>query len=288
MVRHINPAAIWTVVMNVKKLLAGGVIVLLLISLALVWNQGGESKKPEKPPLWGLVDPPLSENLTWIADGNVELANATISNAPGFYGELESQLLGLGYTMFMGNWSSTKCQWSVWNSVSHNRTYYIAYSGNRFLGIRGSYVDVMDALGKEWLCQDPSEARPIAAPSPETMAKAISLQLGDIFMTHNITIGRANWSGPMPDWYLGEFSFRADVGKGVDVLVLVYTTRDQAEYAVYQLAEKAHGLRILKSYGGQYYSLIVTKGDPKDVDKAVRIIQSSVNTQPASENSTKP
>ena len=270
-----------------KKLLAGAIIAALIISAVFLWNQGAESKKPEKPPLWGLTDPPLSENLTWSGDGRIQVTNTTLKDAAGFYGDFESQLIDLGYSMLMGNWSSTECQWSVWNSAVHNRTYYIAYSGSRFIGIRGSYIDVMDAAGRGWLCQDPSKARPLVTPSPDSEAKALSLQLGGLFMAQNITIKPANWSGPMPDWYLGEFSFRVELGRGVDVLVLVYTRREQAEYAAYQLEERDKGLRILKSYGGQYYSLIVLKGAQEDVERVVFIIQNSGSAPARSNSSTK-
>ncbi len=256
-----------------RRLTAGILVAILIASLATGWYWIERPKTPKKPALWGLIDPPLSENLTWTGKGDLQVANATLKDAAEFYGDFEGQLIDLGYSMMMGNWSSTKCQWSIWNSGVHNKTYYIAYDGSRFLAIRGRYLQVMEKAGKDWLCQDPSNASPISAPSPESEAKAMGLKLGGIFMTANVSIGPANWKGPMPDWYLGKFSFKVNIGKGVEVLILTYTNRAQAEYATYQIERKDGSVKILKDYGVQYYNLIILKGAPNDVNTAAEIIK---------------
>ena len=270
-----------------KRLTAGILVVILIASLGAVWwYRGYETNVPKKPPLWGLRDPPASNNLTWSNNGNVQIARASMKNAPRFYGQFQEELLRLGYSMMMGNWSTTKCQWSVWNSGIQNRTYYIAYDGEKFLAIRGDYVDVMNATGRYWLCQNPANATPIVTPSPETEAKVVGLQLGNVLMQRNITVGPENWSGPLPDWYLGKFSFKINFGNGVDALVLVYTSTTQAEYAAYQLRKKDPGLEILGDYGGQYSSLLVLKGRSEDVRAIVKIIQSAGNMPVRPDNST--
>ncbi len=257
-----------------KRLTAGILVVILIASLGAVWwYRSNETSIPKKPPLWGLHDPPAGNNLTWQTEGKVQMAEVTMDNAASFYGDFEGQLIDLGYSMMMGNWSSTKCQWSIWNSGVHNRTYYIAYNGSRFLAIRGHYPDVMKATEREWLCQNPSNASPISAPSPEVEARAVGLKLGSTFMAANASIEPANWTGPMPDWYLGRISFKVNIGSGVEVLILTYTSREQAEYAAYQIREKNESVEILRNYGGQYYTLIVLKGAPKDVSIAAEIIR---------------
>jgi len=258
-----------------NKKIIGVLVIAAVIAGALFLMYSHKEKEVPKPWDWGLADPPLANNLTWSQDGKVQITNATLPNAPSFYGEMERELLNLGYSMLMGNWSNTSCQWSVWNSMTRNRTYYIAYSGTHFIGIRGSYFDVMNAADKHWICQNPANSSIMVTPSPESAAREISLRIGDIMMQQNITVGPLNWTGPMPDWYLGKFSFQIHFGKGVDVLVLVYTSQEQAEYARYLLEKEDSSLKILRDYGGQYYSLIVFKGDEHDVNAVIKIIQSS-------------
>ena len=257
-----------------KKILGAVVLVAVILGAAFMWYSRAENEVVPKPEEWGLKDPLVANNVTWVQMGNVQIANETFPRAPNFYGEMQKELLNLGYSMIMGNWSNISCQWSVWESFTMNRTYYIAYSGEHFLGIRGPYVDVMNAAGKHWLCQDPSNSTTLVTPSPETAARGISLQIGDKMMKQNISVEAANWTGPMPDWYLGKFSFRINYGDGVEVLVLTYTTREQAEYAIYLLKKAEGDLEILRSYGGQYYSIIVLKGNKNDVALVVKLIQS--------------
>ncbi len=256
-----------------KGLTAGILAVILIASIAAGWYWVEKPEAPKKPALWGLHDPPLGKNLTWSGDGDLQVARATLRDAAGFYGDFEGQLIDLGYSMMMGNWSSTKCQWSIWDSGVHNRTYYIAYNGSRFLAIRGRYPKVMKEAEKIWLCQNPSNASPMGTPSPESVARAVGLKVGGLLSAANASVEPANWTGPMPDWYLGKFSFKANIGNGVDVLILTYTSREQAEYAKYLLEREDKSVEILEDYGGQYYSLIVLKGAPKDVRIAAEIIK---------------
>jgi len=269
-----------------RGLAAGILMVILIASIGGAWWYWHETSAPKKPPLWGLTDPPASNNLTWTDDGKVQIARANMKNAPRFYGQFQEELLKLGYSMMMGNWSTTKCQWSVWNSGIHNRTYYIAYEGKKFVAIRGDYVDVMNAAEKNWLCQNPANATSLVTPSPETEAKIIGLRIGNVLMQQHVNVAPGNWTGPMPDWYLGKFSFKIDYGNGVEALILVYTSTEQAEYAAYQLRRKDPGLEILGDYGGQYSSLLVLKGRPEDVRAIVKIIQSSGNMPVRPGNST--
>ncbi len=259
-----------------RKLLALIVVVVVVASGAVVWEYSNRREKPQRPTLWGLTDPPAADNLTWSGKG-VQVAEESIGNAARFYGEFETELLDLGYSMLMGNWSNVSCQWSVWDNPIFNRTYYIAYSGKRFLGIRGREEDVLRAAGSRWLCQNPSNASTLLTPSPQREAMALSLKLGALFSNKGIAVKNAEWRGPLPDWYLGKFSFRAEVGEGVDVLILVYTKEDQAEYAAYELRKADHSLRILRSYGLRYHALIVLNGSPGDVERAVAILQNFEN-----------
>jgi len=255
-----------------RRLLALIVVAIVIASGAIVWEYRNRGEKPQRPDLWGLTDPPAAGNLTWSGEG-VQVAEESIDNAARFYGEFEAELLDLGYSMLMGNWSSVSCQWSVWDNPVFNRTYYIAYSGRRFLSIRGREEEVLRAAGSRWLCQNPSNASTLLTPSPQREAVALSLKLGALFSNRGIAVRNAEWRGPLPDWYLGKFSFRAEVGGGVDLLILVYTKEDQAEYAAYELKKADHGLRILRSYGLRYHALIVLNGSPEDVKRAVAILQ---------------
>ncbi len=257
-----------------KKIISTLILVALVFGAVFIWYSRAENESVPKPNEWGLTDPPAANNLTWAQIGGIQLANETFPEAPSFYGEMQKELLKLGYSMVMGNWSNISCQWGVWENIMKNRTYYIAYSGEHFLGIRGPYINVMDAAEKHWLCQDPANASIMVTPSPESTARAISLQIGDIMMRQNISIAPHNWTGPLPDWYLGKFSFKIKTGKGVEVLVLTYTSREQAEYARYLLKKAERDLKILRDYGGQYYSLIVLKGNKNDVAMVVKLIQS--------------
>jgi len=270
----INPKARVGPVVGMDRRILGAVsLILVIVGALIMMHSKNEVKVVPKPPYWGLIDPPVANNLTWTPERSVEIANETLANAAELYGEFQRELLNLGYSMVMGNWSNTSCQWSVWESVSLNRTYYLAYSENQFIGIRGSYPEVMDAAGKHWLCQDPSTARALVTPSPESVARAISLQIGEKMIEQNLSVEQANWTGPLPDWYLGKFSFRIDAGNGVEVLVLTYAQREQAEYARYLLEKSDRKLEILRNYGGDYYSLVVLKGREKDVTLVVKVLQ---------------
>ena len=256
------------------KLIGAVILVAVVLGAVFTWYSGTERESVPKPDEWGLNDPPAANNITWDQIEGVQLANESLTDAPAFYGEMERELLKLGYSMIMGNWSNVSCQWSVWESTTRNRTYYIAYSGEKFLGIRGPYGKVMETAERHWLCQNPENATMMVTPSPEATARAISLRIGDTMMGQNISIAPHNWTGPLPDWYLGKFSFKIETGDGVEVLVLTYTSREQAEYAMYLLKKADPDLEILRNYGGQYYSLIVLKGSKNDVATVVRILQS--------------
>lgn len=250
-----------------KKALA--LVAILILAGFIYWKYYYIEPVP-KPSLWGFHDPPVLINMSWEKLGSVEILTINSENASGLYGKTMQQLQNLGYSMTQGNWSKLTCQWSLWESK--NRTYYIAYNGSKFLAVRGTSEGVLNASAKEWLCGKPSGSSIVVAPSPWKAAEILALGLGKEFMERNISIAPANWSGPLPDWYLAKFSFKAKVGDGVDVLILVYSEEDQVKYAEY-LLKKADKLRFLESDAGQYRALIVLKGRRTDVDKVVEIIQ---------------
>jgi len=254
---------------------AAGIVLVVVLILAGggVWYLSSDRNTVKKPALWGMSNPPEVANLTWTSAGNVQVARATLQNAPEFYGEFESDLAKLGYAMDMGNWSSTECQWSVWSSEHWNRTYYIAYSSNKFLAIRGPYNAVMNATNTNWLCHRPKGSTLLNSPSPQKTAEQEALLMLVGMMRQGINASPANWTGPLPDWYLSKVSFRVDVGRGVDVLILMYTSEDQMKYAEYLLKKEDKNLRILEDSEGQYYDIIVLKGDPMDVNTVVKLIQ---------------
>ncbi len=251
-----------------KKVLA---LVSILILAGLIYWQYYYIKPVPKPEIWGYGDPPVLINLSWEKVGSVDVLNMTSENASELYGKVIQQLQDVGYSMTQGNWSKVTCQWSLWESK--NRTYYIAYNGSKFLAVRGPYDDVMKATGKTWLCGRPRNGTITSSPSPWKTAEAVALSIGSEFMKRNITISPANWSGPLPDWYLAKFSFKVNIGEGVDMLILVYSSEDQVRYAEYLMKKKDRSLRFLRSDGGNYYVLIALKGRDVDVERAIEIIQ---------------
>ncbi|WCN27412.1 hypothetical protein [Thermococcus kodakarensis] len=244
-----------------------GIILAVLVVLSAVWYLKYYRIEPvPKPPLWGLSDPPVLENLTWVAEGNVEIANTTMSLASRVYGDSLKQLKLLGYSINSGNWSSTTCQWSLW--TRGERAYYLAYNGTRFLSIRGGPNDVINATERQWLCGRPLDSSPINAPTPETILLRQAMYVANRLMENNISVGAGTWAGPMPDWYLSKINFRVNVGDGVDVLMLLYSSEDQVKYAEYIMKKEDRGLHFLSGDAEDYRVLIALKGRKADV-KAV-------------------
>lgn len=251
-----------------KRLLA--VVLAVAVILGVVYWDYYYIKPVPRPKMWGYNDPPVLINMSWQKNGSVEVLSLTSKNASALYGKVMEQLQNIGYSMSQGNWSRVTCQWSLWESK--NRTYYIAYNGSRFLALRGSYDDVLNATGRMWLCGRPKGGTLISSPSPWKAAEALALSLGSELMKYNITIGQATWEGPLPDWYLAKFSFEIKVGDGVLVLILVYSNESEVKYAEYLLKKKDRDLRFLESDAGQYKALIVLKGRKADVDEVLGIL----------------
>jgi len=251
-----------------RKALA--IAVLLLIAGGIAYWKHGYVKPVPKPGLWGFHDPPVLINMSWKKLGSVEILNVTSENASELYGTALQQLQDVGYSMTEGNWSSLECQWSLWESK--NRTYYIAYNGSKFLAVRGPYEDVMKTTEETWLCGRPGNGTIISSPSPWKAAEALALSIGSELMEKNVTIEPANWTGPLPDWYLAKFSFRAHLGDGVEVLILVYSNESQVRYAEY-LMKKREKLKFLESDAGQYVALIVLNGRSGDIDEVLSILK---------------
>ncbi|WP_456422875.1 hypothetical protein [Thermococcus sp.] len=245
------------------------VLTVLLVMGGLIYREH-KTKPVPRPPLWGFHDPPVLINMSWEKLGEVEILTITSENASGLYGKAMQQLQDIGYSMTQGNWSELTCQWSLWESK--NKTYYLAYNGSKFLAVRGPYDGVMKATKKTWLCGRPKNGTITSSPSPWKAAEALALSIGSEFMKKNVTISPSNWTGPLPDWYLAKFSFSVKLGKGVEVLILIYSNESEVKYAEY-LMEKREKLRFLESDAGQYKALIVFKGRAEDVDEVLSILE---------------
>ncbi|WP_297470332.1 hypothetical protein [Thermococcus sp.] len=254
--------------MGMKKVLA---LVSILILAGLIYWQYYYIKPVPKPEIWGYTDPPSLVNASWEKSGSVEILNETMKNAGEFYGTILSQLSQIGYSMVSGNWSRKDCQWSYW--TGRNKAYYIAYRENSFLAIRGKPEDVLNASDEHWLCGRPGDSNPLPSPSPWKVAEAMALSLTEKFMKNNVSTSLTNWTGPTPDWYLAKFSFSVNIGDGVEILILVYSSEDQVKYAEYLMKKKDRSVRFLRSDGGDYYTLIALKGRKADVNRAIEIIQ---------------
>ncbi len=254
-----------------RRLALGIILVLFLLAGTVYWRHNYVEPVP-KPEIWGLSDPPSLANMSWEKRGTADVLIFEGQNAPRLYGEVLEELQDLGYTMLEGNWSRTECQWSLWEG--RNESYYIAYNGTRFLAIRGPREDVLRTSSREWLCGRPSGSSIAVVPGPWKAAEILALALGSKLMERNVSIAPANWTGPVPDWYLAKFSFRANVGEGVEVLILVYSSKDQVKYAEYLMKKEDRSIKFLRNDGGNYYALIALRGRKADVDKAVEIIQS--------------
>jgi hypothetical protein len=260
--------------MEKKGKIIGLIVAVGLIIGSLAYLEYNRIEVVAKPPLWGLSDPPALANFTWASRGGVQVLNVTLQSAPRLYGDSIEELKLLGYALNSGNWSGTKCQWSLW--VKSGRAYYIAYEGDHFLAIRGDFNDVMTSTEKEWLCGKPLDATPIKAPTPEMILMKHALQIADTLSKRNITVSAGEWSGPLPDWYLAKMSFKAEVGKGVEVLVLLYSAEDQVRYAEYLMKKQDHGLRFLEGDAEDYRVLIVLKGRKADVGEVEGILRGPV------------
>ncbi|NJE54894.1 hypothetical protein [Thermococcus sp. 21S9] len=256
--------------MEMNKKIIGAVVAVLILAGFIYWEYYYIPPVP-KPEMWGYNDPPALINMSWKTLGQVEVINESIPNAGELYGKTLAELPEVGYSMVSGNWSNEACQWSYW--TSRTKAYYIAYNGTRFLAIRGKPEDVLNATEEYWLCGKPLDSNPLPSPSPWKVAEAMAISLGNKFMENNVTISPANWTGPLPDWYLAKFSFRVNIGDGVEVLILVYSSEDQVKYAEYVMKKKDRSIKFLRNDGGDYYALIALKGRKADVDKAIEIIQ---------------
>ncbi|WP_297516341.1 hypothetical protein [Thermococcus sp.] len=256
--------------MEMKRLVAGIILALFIFAGVVYWKYYYIEPVP-KPQIWGYTDPPSLENMSWEKMGPVEILNETTENAGGLYGSVLSELSKIGYSMVSGNWSSKTCQWSYWTRGT--KSYYLAYNGTKFLVIRGETGAVLNASDEHWLCGRPLDSGPLPSPSPWKVAEAMAISLANKFMENNVTTIPANWTGPMPDWYLAKFSFKANVGEGVEVLILVYSSDDQVKYAEYVMKKEDRSIKFLRNDGGDYYTLIALKGRKADVDRAIEIIQ---------------
>jgi len=254
-----------------KKKLIGAVVAVVILAGFLYWEYLYIPPVP-KPEMWGYHDPPVLINMSWKRSGAVEVVNTTLKNASEVYGEAIGELSKIGYSMILGNWNNVTCQWSYWSN--RKKAYYLAYNGTVFLAIRGAPDAVLNASEEHWLCGRPLNATPLPSPSPWKLAESEALALGTRLMKNNVTVEVANWTGPLPDWYLAKFSFKAEIGDGVEVLILVYSSDDQAKYAEYLMKKRDRGLRFLMSDAGDYTVLIVLKGRKEDVSRIVEIIQS--------------
>ena len=250
---------------------AVGIVAVLVVLAFIAYWEFYYVKPVPKPEIWGYTDPPSLVNASWEKSGSVEILNETMKNAGEFYGTILSQLSQIGYSMVSGNWSRKDCQWSYW--TRQDKAYYIAYRENSFLAIRGEPEDVLNASDEHWLCGRPLDSNPLPSPSPWKIAEAMAISLGSKFMKNNITTKPSNWTGPMPDWYLAKFSFKANVGNGVEVLILVYSSEDQVKYAEYLMKREDRSIKFLRSDGGDYYTLVALKGRKADVNRAIEIIQ---------------
>ncbi len=253
------------------KRVLGAIIAIAVLASALYYWGRDEVKPVEKPALWGLTDPPALTDMSWEKTGNAEVLKVENGSAPQLYGEVIAELQDLGYSMSSGNWSGTECQWSLWERAG-GKAYYVAYNGSTFLAVRGSSSGVLNETRREWLCGRPSGSFIASAPSPGKAAEVLAIGLGKELMDAGISIGQANWSGPLPDWYLAKFSFEAKTGDGVQVLILIYSREDQVRYAKYLLRKADRGLRFIESDAGQYRALIVLKGRKADVERVLSII----------------
>jgi len=246
------------------------VLLLVLTAGVLYWKYYYVEPVP-KPKFWGYTDPPALINMSWQRDGAVEVLNLTTENASRLYGELLSQFQRIGYSMSQGNWSSVACQWSLWDS--RNRTYYIAYNGSRFLAVRGPYEDVVKFAEGEWLCGKPSSEVMLPTPSPWKVAGVLAVSIGNALMENNVSVSPAAWNGPLPDWYLAKFSLEVNVGSGVSLLILIYSNESEVKYAEYLLRKADRGLRFIESDAGDYKALLVLKGNRKDVERVMNLIE---------------
>ncbi len=253
------------------KRVLGIIVVIAVLASALYYWERDELKPVEKPALWGLTDPPALANMSWEKTRNAEVLKVENGSAPQLYGEVIAELQDLGYAMSSGNWSRTNCQWSLWERAG-GKTYYVAYNGSTFLAVRGKSSGVLNETRREWLCGKPSGLFIASAPSPWKAAEVLAIGLGKELMDANISIGQANWSGPLPDWYLAKFSFGAKAGDGVQVLILIYSKDDQVRYAEYVLRKADGSLRFMESDAGQYRALIVLKGRKSDVDRVLSVL----------------
>ena len=253
-----------------KKVLGVIISIAILASAFYYWERNG-IKPVEKPDLWGLTDPPALADMGWEKTGNVEVLKVENGRAPQLYGEVIAELQNLGYAMTSGNWSGTDCQWSLWERAG-GKAYYVAYKGSTFLAVRGSSSGVLNETRREWLCGRPSGSFIASAPSPGKAAEILAIGLGKELVDAGISIGQANWSGPLPDWYLAKFSFEAKAGNGVQVLILIYSGEDQVRYAKYVLMKADRGLSFIESDAGQYRALIVLNGKKADVKRILSII----------------
>jgi len=256
-----------------KKLAAGIIMALFLLAGAVYWKywEGYHIQPVPKPKIWGYTDPPSLANMSWKNVGSVEMIRENVSTAGALYGKTLLELQEIGYSMVSGNWSEKTCQWSYW--TRGDKGYYIAYNGTAFLAIRGNNGAVLNASEENWLCGKPLDAPPMASPSPWKLAEAMAVSFANKFMKNNFTITAFNWTEPLPDWYLAKVSFKAEVGDGVEILILVYSDRDQVEYAEYLMKKADRNLEFLRNDGGDYYALIALRGNRDDVEKAVEIIQ---------------
>ncbi|AMQ19097.1 hypothetical protein A0127_07920 [Thermococcus peptonophilus] len=248
-----------------------GLILAVLIVLSAVWYWEYYRIEPvPKPPLWGLSDPPVLDNLTWVKVGDVEIANTTTQAASRVYGDSLKQLKLLGYSINSGNWSNISCQWSLW--VKAEKAYYLAYNGTHFLSIRGKPNDVINATEEHWLCGRPLDSSPIKSPTPEIILLRQTMYVANKLMENNISVGAGTWTGPMPDWYLSKMNFKVNVGDGVEVLMLLYSSEDQVKYAEYLMKKEDRGLHFLQGDAEDYRVLIALKGRKADVRKIEEIL----------------
>jgi len=252
------------------KRTVGILVAIMLLGGFLYWEYYHIKPVP-KPSIWGYTDPPILTNMSWEEAGGVEVLEETVPQAGEVYGKVMEELMEIGYSMVSGNWSRKDCQWSYW--VGRTKGYYIAYNRTQFLAIRGKPEAVLNASEKTWLCGKPLDSNPLPSLSPWKVAEAMAFSLANKFLKNNVTTVPANWTGPMPDWYLAKFSFKAEIGGGVEVLILVYSSEDQVKYAEYLMKREDRGLKFLRNDGGDYYVLVVLKGKKSDVKKAVEIIQ---------------
>ena len=244
------------------RILAVMVITLIAVGLANylpIESEEGEDLGtmgiPEKPLLWGLTDPPVLQNVSWEENGDVEVARLS----KDITGKLESQLRALGYYPVYANWSD--CRWTIW---AGKKAYYVGESGSNLTVARGTLRAVVEWVNKTSKCGKPGWMTTVIGPSPrKALSYTVSL-IEDALKKSGVIVVPSTWSGKI-SWSLANYSLKAE---NVKILILIYATDEQLEYAESLVDGKKVCLSALS-----YRALVVIVGPSHDVLKAYDSIE---------------